>query len=282
MKRFGVWKENLIKIEELNAEANNMTFYAVNEFTDLSQEEFLGRYTGLTDASDLPGKPYPIDGHQLGSSSAAPYAFDWRSRGVVNAVRNQGSCGSCWAFAVSETLASACMISKNVSVPPLSAQQLVDCNTRNGGCNGGLPGKAYTYIYKAGGLNTASTYTYTGKRGLCKVNRNHTVCPIKGYHTVRGTEIQIAAALYNLCPFVIGVDASKWQFYQGGVALSSQCGKKTNHAVQLVGYNAEATLPYWIVRNSWGTGWGDNGYIYLQLGANTCNMRSMISFPIPA
>lgn len=280
-KRFGIWRENLARIEELNRNSENATF-GPNKFADLSPKEFSHNFKGLR---AFPHRTIVKSEVEHLPPIGAPTKFDWRTKDVVTKVKNQKQCGSCWAFAVTETIESACMIKhgeKASDFDPLSPQQIVDCDHVDLGCNGGDPVNAYEYVIKAGGLETDAEYPYTAKDGSCKFVKSKARCPISTYHEVSGSEENMANVLATNSPMVICVDANPWQFYTGGVLKASSCGNYVDHAVQLVGYDLTGSTPYWIVRNSWGTDWGENGYIYLEFGKNTCDLKYEVTYAVTA
>jgi len=228
-------------------------------------------------------------------NSSIPASYDWRkpdnNRPVgVTAVKDQGQCGSCWAFSATEALESATILAGKKSVP-LSPEQTVDCDTTDGGCNGGDTVTAYAYMKQAGGVVGESSYPYTagvtGAASTCAFKKADVKASLKGFTYATPTcsdecktqdEALLAANLYHNGPVSICVDASPWQLYLGGVLTSdSGCGSaytSLDHCVQLVGYGVDATSgqKYWSVRNSWAAIWGEAGYIRLAYGANTCGV----------
>jgi C1A family cysteine protease len=194
-------------------------------------------------------------------------------------VKNQGYCGSCWAFsAVEQIETDYWMASGNEAI--LSPQQVTSCDKTAEGCNGGWTEHAYEYVIRAGGIEGDSDYPYTsgtaGVTGSCKANAHYYVVSIGGYETVSSSasgETAMANYVAATGPLSICVDAETWSSYTGGVM--SVCGQSVDHCVQAVGLDTtSATSPYWIVRNSWGVTWGNAGYIYLAYGKNTCNLAS--------
>jgi len=211
----------------------------------------------------------------------APTTFDWRSKGGVTSVKNQEQCGSCWAFSATENIESVYKLAGH-SMPILGPQQIVDCDKSDYGCSGGWPRLAYTYVIQAGGQDQESCYPYTARDGSCKFKSTCIGAKIKSYQNIAKTEDQIQTALVNQAPLSICVDASSWSSYRGGVMMASSCGHSIDHCVQLVGYDSTKSTPYWIVRNSWGTDWGLSGYIYLQMGKNTCAMNNDVTTAVSA
>jgi len=164
----------------------------------------------------------------------------------------------------------------NTSSIRLSEQQVVDCDDSDDGCDGGDTPTAYAYIIGAGGLESESTYPYTAKDGKCKFDNKNVVAKISKwkYACTSKDEKTLQNNLATWGPLSICVDAEYWQYYQSGVMSAWDCAwiNSLDHCVELVGYDTTAKAPYWIVRNSWGTRWGINGYIYLSMFQNTCGM----------
>jgi len=156
--------------------------------------------------------------------------------------------------------------------PPLSPQEVVDCDTTDQGCNGGDPPTAYQFVMQEGGLEDDSDYPYTAQDGTCNFQKNLVKVTISNwqYATQNSDETTMQNNLVSWGPLSICVDAEPWQDYTGGVMMGSDCSTSLDHCVQLVGYDMTQSTPFWIVRNSWGTDWGENGYIRLQYGQDTC------------
>jgi len=199
--------------------------------------------------------------------------------------KNEGQCGSCWAMTVVMAIESAYMIHKGkINQPPLSTQQIIDCDTADGGCNGGDPRTAYAYVVKAGGLETDADYPYNAMTGTaCLANETLEQDPITGYQLAipQGSldEILLANFLATNQPISTAVDAESWSTYSGGVLMASQCGTEIDHGVQIVAYKGLDKNGYWVIRNMWGSDWGENGFIRLQFGMNTCGLTSLPTAP---
>jgi len=222
---------------------------------------------------------------------SAPQAWDWSAKGATSEVKNQGSCGSCWAFSTTEGVESAIFMQTG-QMPVLSTQQIISCDETDGGCNGGDPATALKYIEQAGGLDTAADYEDTshssGSTGSCKWDKQ-TAATVTGWRYAiplcdsgkceNQSEDALAAALAKNGPLSICVNAAHWDFYRGGVfscgIFDWKCSghaSALDHCVQLVGYDKSGSSPYWKVRNSWGTSWGENGFIRLPYGKNACGV----------
>jgi len=214
-----------------------------------------------------------------------PTTLDWRQKGAVTAVKDQGQCGSCWAFSTVESVESAWIIAgrgDNESTI-LSPQQLVDCDQSSRGCGGGFTTTAYDYLVKSGGLAAESKYPYTASNGQCYYNSTLAVAKITGYKkaTIWFNEKQLEDNLVAMGPVSVCVHAVAWQDYVSGVMTASQCGffNTLDHCVQLVGYDKTQSSPFWIVRNSWTTQWGIEGYIWLEMGKDTCGIAHQANWP---
>jgi len=266
-RRFLIFKDNLKRIDELNSRQKTAK-YAINKFADLSPKEFSKKYKGYNKTSSSPNVPVFSGKRGL----VVPSSFDWRTKGVVTPVKDQGQCGSCWAFSATEGVESAWIFAKHPSVE-LAPQQIVDCDQSDQGCNGGDLPTAFEYV-KQNGMEPESDYPYAAVDQDCQYNSQDVVARIKswGYATQSQDENQMLQASYTYGPLSICVDASNWSSYEGGV-VTSDCGTDLDHCVQLVGWDTYTDgTPYWIIRNSWGTSWGINGFIYVERGQDLCGV----------
>jgi len=277
LARFQIFRDNLKIIADKNAKYNPTTTYAVNKFADLSKAEFKELYL----MNNLP--PYKPTGEVLivNTSVAPPTTFDWRTKGACTPVKDQAQCGSCWAFSATENIESVNQIAGK-GLPVLGPQQMVDCDKNCYGCGGGWPYLTFGYITRAGGEDTEKTYPYTARDGTCKDKQGTVGAKINGYKSISKDETQIQNALTTVSPFSVCVDAEEWSFYSGGVVTPDQCGTSVDHCTQLIGYDGTKTPGYWIVRNSWGTDWGLNGFIYLQMGSDTCLIADYVTSAVSA
>jgi len=280
--RFRVYKENMKVIENLNARGNQegKATFALNKFADLSPAEFKHLYLMNNVPSynanpRMPSRFLPRD---------VPAKFDWRTTGLISSIKDQGQCGSCWAFSATENIESVWAQKNNLTTPSiLSPQQIVDCDDTCYGCGGGWPYLAFQYVTQAGGQDSESSYPYTARDGTCRYDESNVVAKLNGYDSIPKDEKQIQALTADVekgAPYSICVDAASWQFYSGGVMTADQCGQSVDHCTQLIGYDTSKTtqnLPYWIVRNSWGTDWGLQGIIYLEMFKNTCIMSNYVT-----
>merc|ERR1712244_151885 len=273
--RFDIFQANLKKIEEHNKSGASWK-KGINQFSDLTEAEFQAMYLG-----GYKRLPTPAGNFTTASKPAKdlPAEVDWRKQGVVTDVKNQGQCGSCWAFCTTEMIESYAGIATG-DVPILSAQQVTACTPNplscggTGGCMGSIPQLAFTYIQLFGHV-TEDEWPYTagnGNTGDCEYDYNG-MPPSVGLtgYTILDPNNQDAVMqhLAEVGPLAVAVYASGWGSYSSGIydGCSYDSNIALNHAVQLVGYGSDADGDYWIVRNSWGTGWGEDGYIRLRRDA---------------
>jgi cathepsin F len=279
-KRFGIFQESLRRADA-HQKLNPRAKFGVTKFSDLTPEEFKASYLTsrvkenfqkppAKDFSKTVSLPKTVD------CQPDPTNFDWNSCNVVTPVYDQGQCGSCWAFSATETIESYYAIA-GYPLTELSMQQIVDCDTSGSdqGCNGGFPTGAYQYVESAGGLDSLQQYPYTAEDGSCQDNQQDAVATVTNYNSVNGEDglyqQSSTSASSGGGPVSVCVDASSWQDYSGGVLTS--CGDDVDHCVQLTGYAQYGQSgAYWIVRNSWGTDWGQNGYIWIAIGQDLCSI----------
>jgi len=284
-KRFRVFMDNYKKILEWNQDPTHTSQVALNHFADMTSEEFAAHVKALNTQSPL---------SFLSSNAAAefdtkdlPSEVDWRSQGAVTPVKNQGSCGSCWAFAAAASLESLNQIT-NGKLESFSPQQLADCVTTCSGC-GGCANlyNALEYTSKKG-IELETDYPYNARTGSCKYDDSKVAFKNAGYELVKPKSAdQLKAALVNQ-PVVVGVQASgvAFQFYAGGVISNGLlCGDNMDHAITAVGYGEHKGHDSFIVKNSWGPSWGAQGYVYISTndqannGNGVCGILAAPVFP---
>ncbi|XP_077777953.1 cathepsin S-like [Podarcis muralis] len=278
-----VWEDNLHTIEEHNREAaqGKHTFQmALNQFSDLTKEEFKEKLNGLR--PDLPRQQGGgTTMHEKSGTLALPEFVDWRNTGCVTPVKDQGSCGSCWAFAAVGALESLlCLQTRRLIM--LSEQNLVDCAWPQGnyGCNGGWPNRAFQYVLQNNGMNSERVYPYTGQDGNCKFQSSDRAVRIRGWVDLpQDDERALEEAVAFNVPVTVAVDASYFNLYGSGI-FDYPCGTNLNHAVLAVGYGVQNGIPYWIIKNSWGPYWGENGYMRMRRGVNLCGVARVASYPV--
>jgi cathepsin L len=246
----------------------------VNKFADMTFEEFSKIYTSKA----LPKKT----GHRslfVKSNKPLAASVDWRNKGAVTEVKDQGQCGSCWAFSTTGGLEGQWFLTKGDLVS-LSEQNLVDCSGSygNNGCNGGLMDYGFEYI-KDNGIMGEDAYPYTAEDGDCQFDSSQVVATLSSYTDVpQGDEDALAQAIQSVGPISVGIDATEnFQMYSGGVLDDDSCDPYSlNHGVLAVGYGSN----YYIVKNSWASSWGENGYIKMSRNRdNQCGIASSASYP---
>ena len=258
--RYGIFVENILKIARLNAE-NDSAKYALNKFADLTATEFKAKHA--TGAFFEPHRKYVAANSVSSPIRNLPDSIDWRAKGAVTPVKDQGQCGSCWTFSTTGVLEGFYFVN-NGKLLSFSEQQIVDCDTdQNEGCNGGWPYLAVEYAASKG-LELESDYPYTAQDGSCNYNKAKAVTVAGGYKFVTSNSTdQLKAALVNgPVSVLIEADQDSFQFYSSGV-IRKNCGADLDHAVLAVGYEKVGLYEAFIVKNSWGTSWGSDGYVYI-------------------
>jgi hypothetical protein len=266
-----IFSQNIDHVNDLNAKhmlIGGDAVFGLTKFSDMSKAEFKAKM--------LTAKPRPVvNAITLPVNPNAPNDVDWRNQGAVTDVKDQGQCGSCWAFSATEAAESYFFLDKQGGLPTLSPQQVVSCDPYDYGCNGGWPYDAFTYLKGAGGQESESAYPYTsggGDTGTCQFDGSDIVARVSGYQSVTGGEAGLASAL-GAGPPSVCVAAEDWYSYTGGVLRS--CSGGVDHCVQAVGYTSD----YWIVRNSWGSSWGEAGYIFIARGSDLCLIADYVTYP---
>jgi len=254
------FKSNVDKVKAHNSQQTSYTLSYTGPYADLSEDEFVAQYTGLGDLP-LTQDDMPILG-EAAQDDVADDAVDWVEKGAVNPIKNQGQCGSCWAFSTVGTLESAYKISAGKLVS-LAEQQLVDCDKSDNGCSGGWPHTAYDSYYTGAGACSEDSYTYTAQDGSCRASSCNVALPrgtVTGHTNVAKSSSGLKSAL-GAQPVSVTVNAGQLQLYANGVVTGS-CSGQINHAVIAVGYGVDGQS-YFRIRNSWGTSWGESVYIRL-------------------
>ncbi|XP_075463689.1 cathepsin S-like [Ascaphus truei] len=282
-----IWEENLKFIMVHNLE-HSMGLHSyelgMNHLGDMTGEEVSATMTGFMASSTSTSNDTDIPKDLL-KSPPVPDSMDWRTKGCVTTVKNQGSCGSCWAFSSIGALECQMKLKKGKLVS-LSPQNLVDCsrNYGNHGCQGGYMTAAFKYII-TNGIESESTYPYQGKEGKCHYNPARKAASCTNYWQIPyGNEEMLKQAVGKNGPVSVAIDATGKTFflYKRGVYYDPQCSStKINHAVVVIGYGVDKGVDYWLVKNSWGTSFGDQGYIRMARNrGNNCAISSYGVFPI--
>jgi len=261
---------------------------AINELADLTPEEYKAR-NGFRHPGTM-GNAGTSPSHNVKKRQSLPSSLDWRQYGMVTPVKNQGGCGSCWAFAAIAALEGRHMYTARQLVS-LSEQNLIDCDTQDGACGGGWMGTAWAYVNTNNGVDTETSYPYTSgaspyQAGTCKFNKNNVGAVDTGtaYVSPQNDETALASALLNNGVIAVAIDASlaSFQHYSSGVYYDAACSTTTvDHGVIVVGYGTDPVQgDYWILKNSWGTGWGEAGYMRLARNKNNaCGIAVIPVYP---
>lgn len=270
--RFHIFSENFNHIIKHNSDRYQNFTLGVNRFTDLTPSEFKQLYaSGYKNDNDNDNGYGSFGCKSFSTVTQNPVSVDWRNKGVVNPVRDQGQCGSCWAFATTTNAESVWAISTG-KLLDLSEEFLVDCASGFGyfnmGCNGGQMDSAFKYMINNGQCDE-SAYPYkagvTKTAGTCQTCNPAPVHFSSCYDVASGNQLALESAVAKQ-PVTIAIEADTryFQSYTGGILDAATCGTNLDHAVEIVGYGSENGNDYWTVRNSWGSQWGENGYVRIK------------------
>lgn len=279
--RFAIFSENMDYADKVNRAFLNYTL-GITPFADLTENEFRSYHMNGVALSRT------CDMYSSSNSVTVPDTLDWRTEGKVTPVKDQGQCGSCWSFSATGAMEGAWAIATGDLVS-LSEQQLVDCSATfeygNHGCNGGLMDGAFNYAM-ANGMCTEADYQYEAENDQCDTSCTPVV-EISGCRDVPANNQKVLKEAVALGPVSIAIEADTrtFQLYTSGVITSGACGTNLDHGVLIVGYGEESSLPFWLVKNSWGASWGENGYVKIERSNSendpgVCGVAMQPSFPI--
>ncbi|XP_043576803.1 procathepsin L-like [Chiloscyllium plagiosum] len=294
-----VWEDNMRYIKQHNLEHSmgKHTFtVGMNQYGDLTTEEFNELMNGFfqdaadnsTEEDDDEGNGYDEDVDDLESDEIEESddvmkyrKLDWRKKGLVTPVKKQGRCGSCWAFSVTGAIEGQ-WAKKCRRLVSLSEQNLLDCDTHSYGCMGGFKLSAFEYV-KENGIQSEKAYPYIAKQSHCKFRKDKIAARIKKCNKVKKGEQNLAKALWKHGPIAVSLNSHPRSFhlYKQGVYSDPKCTQRRGHAVLVVGFGRENGINYWLVKNSWGTHWGEKGYIKIAKNrGNLCGIANYGVYPI--
>jgi cathepsin L len=283
--RYSVFMDNVAYIQKHNLQADlgKYTYtLGINQFSDMTVHEFRKTMLGLKIPANFNETVKVVSWSDAGEM---PTKVDWRDKGYVTRVKNQGQCGSCWAFSATGTLEGQ-HFRKTGQLVSLSEQNLVDCSGKMGneGCDGGFPVRAIEYVIENGGIDTEDSYPYRGVEGPCMYNPHNVGATAKGYRTTRrGDETALKAAVASVGPISVCINAAHQSFmhYKSGVYNEPACTSALDHAVLAVGYGTYNGLDYWLIKNSWSTAWGMEGYVMMSRNKNNqCGIADLTVYPV--
>eukprot|EP00455_Lapot_gusevi_P031215 TRINITY_DN3373_c0_g2_i2.p1 TRINITY_DN3373_c0_g2~~TRINITY_DN3373_c0_g2_i2.p1 ORF type:complete len:376 (+),score=88.76 TRINITY_DN3373_c0_g2_i2:59-1186(+) len=288
--RYEIFVANLARAAE-HGKANPKAKFGVNAYSDLTEEEFRRTHHNAAPRFKdmMARRPAVAPLFTQEQVSAAATSIDWRTKGAVTYVKNQLNCGGCYSFSTTGNIEGQWFLAGNPLVA-LSEQEIISCDTLDDGCGGGTMDTAMTWLVQNqnGNIATEASYPFVSGSGTapaCALPKT-TGATITGHIDLPQNEDQMATWLSTKGPISIAVDATSFQTYNGGI-LTNCISKQLDHAILAVGYNDVASTPYWIVKNSWGTSWGEDGYIYIAKGSNQCLIdsapsSSVVGGPAPA
>ncbi|XP_062254535.1 cathepsin S, ortholog2, tandem duplicate 1 [Platichthys flesus] len=285
VRRRELWEENLMLINTHNLEVSmGLHTYdlSMNFMGDLTTEEIMQSYATLIPPAHIQRAPSPFVGT---SGVDVPDTVDWRSQGFVTSVKYQGSCGSCWAFSAAGALEGQ-LAKTTGKLVDLSPQNLVDCSSKYGnkGCNGGFMTQAFQYVIDNQGIDSEASYPYRGQDQQCRYSPSSRAANCSKFSVLpEGDEGVLKQALATIGPISVAIDATrpKFRFWHSGVYNDPSCSQHVNHGVLAVGYGSQNGQDYWLVKNSWGTSFAEQGYIKMSRNKNNqCGIASYCSYPI--
>ncbi|XP_075148340.1 cathepsin L-like [Haematobia irritans] len=288
-ERMEIFQENLqeiLKHNELQNAGKVSYKLGLNQLADMSLDEVKSIMNGFKyqEHKEI-FRNAPV--YNPPSNISVDNEMDWRNKGAVTPVKDQGQCGSCWSFSATGALESQHFL-KTGQLVSLSEQNLVDCSNSYGnmGCMGGWPSSAFQYITDNGGIDTEDSYPYEAINNQCRFNANSVGATATGFVKIPvDDEEALKNAVATNGPISVGIDAShqSFQLYKAGVYNEPQCSSSDlDHAVLVVGYGTDAAtgLDYWLVKNSWGTSWGEQGYIRMARNQkNQCGIVTAATYP---
>ncbi|KAJ3670888.1 hypothetical protein LUZ60_008314 [Juncus effusus] len=282
-RRFEIFKTNAEYVHSVNRAGNRTYRLGLNKFADLTNEEFKASFMGFkpnpyTAKEESAEKPF-----KYANLAYVPSSMDWRARGAVTGVKDQDPCGACWAFAAVGAMEGAVKI-RTGQLMSLSEQEVLDCTGNGMSCDGGTMEAAFSFIMRNRGLTSERNYPYHRSQGSCNARmKAKSVANIRGYEKVPRSETSLLNAVANQ-PVSAGVEGSgiDFQLYGGGL-FTGYCGTDLDHAITVIGYGMSQNTKYWLVKNSWGSGWGEGGFMRMQRDVGSygglCGITMQASYP---
>jgi len=271
--RYAVFKANMDLVHRHNHAMPKPSYsMALNQFADMTTDEFTAVYASTMTKTKPHAKPVTSK-----PNKHLPPSFDWRDHGAVNAIQDQGQCGSCWAFTTQDAVAGIWAIKTGMLIE-LSAQQIVDFSGAFGcqGCNGGLIDGAFQYVESNHGLCEWNEYKYTAQTGSCVASNCTNVATVSSHTDIAVGDENALQQAVAMAPVAAAVDATSFQFYSSGIYDNMACGTQIDHGMTIIGWShgpvAGVDTPYWILRNMWSASWGEKGYMRLLRGKNLCGV----------
>ena len=291
LRRYTIWQSRKQFVIEHNLQANKFGYtLKMNKFSDMEMDEINTKHKGLKLSDNKAPTSNFTKLFHMNPREKVPRRIDWRKKGAVTEVKDQGDCGSCWAFSSTGALEGQYFLKKNKLVS-LSEQNLVDCSDDYGnlGCDGGRQEDAFDYIKENGGIDTEKSYPYEAEDGQCRFTSTYASATVTGYRTISASnERALMQAVAKVGPISVSIDASKNSFmhYNSGVYYEPLCSssrRSLDHAVLVVGYGTHNGQDYWLVKNSWGEDWGMDGYIMMARNEdNNCGIATDALYPTVA
>jgi len=286
--RRGIWESNLKKVQQHNLEADlgvHTFWLGMNAYADLTIDEFVKQMNGYNNTMRLQRKSNRPT-FDYNPDLIVDDDVDWRTKGYVTPVKDQGQCGSCWAFSATGSLEGQHFKTKSQLVS-LSEQNLVDCSRKQGnmGCNGGLMDYAFEYIKVNNGIDTESSYPYHARDQSCQFKAADVGATDTGFTDITSKdESALQQAVATVGPISVAIDAShaSFQLYKSGVYHEALCSQtRLDHGVLAIGYGTDSGKDYWLVKNSWGESWGEKGFIMMTRNKrNQCGIATAASYPL--